>query len=225
MITIEELLSLDARLRRFAAQPEMDPLTENDALQEAQLLDVRVDALRSTVGLLFELRVALQLREANTGALVAHGVRKISWSSSPRPTPRTAWNVMSPTPRCSAGGGSASGPAVPDAACQGPPVTGRMSSVEDIASALRGYQEGLTVDLEEIFETLGSQGVTAIIKIDGDRSREDGVWTFVASGGPLAEDGPVRVDSSSLKKSLHDGLRLLKARQAKWNWLDDALGY
>lgn len=101
MITIEELLSLDARLRRFAAQPEMDPLTEDHALQEAQLLDVRFDVLHSTVGLLFELRVALQLREANTGVLVAHGVRKISWSASPRPTARTAWNVISSTPRCS----------------------------------------------------------------------------------------------------------------------------
>lgn len=101
MIIIEELLSLDAQLRRFEAQPEMDPLTEDDALQEAQLLDVRFDALRSTVGLLFELRVALQLRGANTGVLVARGVRKVSWSASPRSTARTAWNVVSSTPRCS----------------------------------------------------------------------------------------------------------------------------
>lgn len=79
------------------------------------------------------------------------------------------------------------------------------------------------MDLEAIFERLGSQGVTAIIKIDGDRSRGAGVWTFVASGGPLAEDGPIRIDSSSLKKSLHDGLRLLRAREPKWEWLD-ALG-
>jgi hypothetical protein len=100
VITVEDLLSLDAELRRFAAQPEMDPLTENDALQEAQLLDVRIDALRSTVGLLFELRVALQLREANTGVLVAHGVRKISWSVSPRSTVRTAWNIVASTPLC-----------------------------------------------------------------------------------------------------------------------------
>jgi hypothetical protein len=99
VITLEELLSSDLQLRRFASQPEMDPLTEDDALQEAQLLDLRLDALRSTVGLLFELRVALQLREANTGVLVAHGVRNISWSASPRPTARTAWNVISSTPQ------------------------------------------------------------------------------------------------------------------------------
>jgi hypothetical protein len=93
MITIEELLRPDPELRRFAAQPEMDPLTEEGALQEAQLLDVRFDALRSTVGLLFELRLALQLREANTGVLVARGVRALSWTAGQRSTSRTAWAV------------------------------------------------------------------------------------------------------------------------------------
>lgn len=73
--------------------PEMDPLTEDDALQEAQLLDVRFDALRSTAGLLFELRTALQLREANTGVLILRGVRRLQWTSGPRETERTAWTV------------------------------------------------------------------------------------------------------------------------------------
>jgi hypothetical protein len=100
VITIDDLLSPNAQLRRFAAQPEMDPLTEDDALQDAQPLDVRIDALNSTVGVLFELRVALQLREANTGVLVAHGVQNICWSASPRSAARTAWNVIASTPRC-----------------------------------------------------------------------------------------------------------------------------
>ncbi len=80
-------------MREYASKPEMDPLTEDDALQEAQLLDVRFDALRSTLGLLFELRTALQRREANTGVLVARGVRELSWSAGQRATPRTAWTV------------------------------------------------------------------------------------------------------------------------------------
>src|SRR5689334_16205190 len=100
MIIVEELLSAAPEWRRFASQPEMDPLTEEHALQEAQLLDVRIDTLRSTVGLLFELRLALQLREATTGILVAHGVREFSWSASPRSTTRTAWNIVASTPRC-----------------------------------------------------------------------------------------------------------------------------
>lgn len=95
---VEDLLSPDPALRRFA-QPEMDPLTERGALQEAQLLDVRVDALRSTVGLLFELRLALQLREANTGVLVARGVRELSWAAGPRSTEKTAWTVGGSIPR------------------------------------------------------------------------------------------------------------------------------
>jgi hypothetical protein len=99
MIVIEDLL-FASDLRRHDGSPEMDPLTEADALQEAQLLDLRFDALRSSVGLIFELRTALQLREANTGLLVAHGVREIAWSANIRSTDRAAWNVMRSTPHC-----------------------------------------------------------------------------------------------------------------------------
>lgn len=90
---VEDLLLPDSRWREYAAMPEMDPLTEDDALQEAQLLDVRFNALRSTAALLFELRTALQLREANTGVLIVRGVRTLAWSSSPRESERTAWTV------------------------------------------------------------------------------------------------------------------------------------
>lgn len=93
MSTVEHLLQPDPRWREYAIKPEMDPLTDEDALQEAQLLDVRFDAMRSTLGLLFELRTALQFREANTGVLVARGVRELAWSAGPRSTSRTAWTV------------------------------------------------------------------------------------------------------------------------------------
>lgn len=93
MMLVEDLMLLDAWRREYAAVPEMDPLAEDDALQEAQLLDVRFDTLRSTVALLFELRTALQLRGANTGVLVARGVRRLTWSSGPIQTERTAWTV------------------------------------------------------------------------------------------------------------------------------------
>jgi hypothetical protein len=99
MIAIEELLRADSRLRDIAAPPDVNPLTEEDALQEAQLLDLRFDALNSTVGLLFELRLALQLRQANTGVLVARGVRELSWSAGQRSTAKTAWTVGGSIPR------------------------------------------------------------------------------------------------------------------------------
>lgn len=81
------------------SRPEMDPLVEVDALQEAQLLDVRVHALSSTVGLLFELRTALQLREGNTAVLAVHGVREFTWLAEPRHYGMTAWSVVSSEPK------------------------------------------------------------------------------------------------------------------------------
>jgi hypothetical protein len=87
----EELLTRKARV---ADPPDMDALTEAGALTEAQLLDVRVHALTSTVGLLFDLRTALQLRGPNTGIVGVRGVREFSWSAEHRVTRRTAWNVV-----------------------------------------------------------------------------------------------------------------------------------
>lgn len=79
-------------------QVQIDPLSERDALQESQLLEVRLDALRSVVGLLFELRTAMHLTEGNTGLLVARGVREVAWSADPRITDRTAWSVVGSVP-------------------------------------------------------------------------------------------------------------------------------
>ena len=71
---IDDFMSLDPEPRRYASTPEMDPLTEEDASQEAQAAGVRFDALTRVVGIIFERRQALQLRKANTGVLTAHGV-------------------------------------------------------------------------------------------------------------------------------------------------------
>lgn len=97
LMNIEDLLN-DVERRRFAAQPEADPLTEPGALREAQLLDVRLTAVTSTVGLLFDLRTALQFMMGNTAVLVAHGVREFRWRAEPRATARTAWNVVRSEP-------------------------------------------------------------------------------------------------------------------------------
>jgi hypothetical protein len=78
----------------LAAVPVVNPLSGADLFQEAQLLDMRFDALRMTAGLLLEQRIALQLREANTGVLIGRGVTSIEWSARPRSTPLTAWNVV-----------------------------------------------------------------------------------------------------------------------------------
>lgn len=83
----------------YVVPPEGDPLRESDVLQEAQLLDVRVEALSSTVGLLFDLRSAMQLVDANTAVLIARGVHEFLWSAEPRLTDKTAWNIVRSEPR------------------------------------------------------------------------------------------------------------------------------
>jgi hypothetical protein len=93
---IEELL-VDPRRREHAAMPEADALTQSDALREAQLLDVRFDALRSSVWLLFDCRGALQIEMGNTAVIVAHGLRRFSWTGQPRGR-LTAWTVVSSEP-------------------------------------------------------------------------------------------------------------------------------
>lgn len=98
MMTIDDLLRLDPGLRRYASLPEMDPLTEDDALQEAQVLDVRFDVLSGVAGIIFELRQALQLQEANTGVLVARNVRELAWLGPERTEALTAWSVGSSVP-------------------------------------------------------------------------------------------------------------------------------
>lgn len=98
MISVEDLLWVPW-LDMTATSPEMNPLLEADALQEAQLLDLRVHALSSTVGLLFELRTALQLREGNAAVLVVQGVREFTWVAEPRPSGFTAWNIVSSEPK------------------------------------------------------------------------------------------------------------------------------
>jgi hypothetical protein len=59
LMRIDKLLE-DPGRREHAAMPEADALTDTDALQEATLLEVRLDALRSTVWLLFDCRGAVQ---------------------------------------------------------------------------------------------------------------------------------------------------------------------
>jgi hypothetical protein len=99
MMRILDLLLADPAHRSHASMPEMDPLTEEGALQEAQLLDLRFDALADVVGIIFELRQALQLREANTGVLVARGVRKVTWAGQARGTALSAWPIGGSVPR------------------------------------------------------------------------------------------------------------------------------
>lgn len=95
-VTAEESLVL--------ARPESDPLREQDSLQEAQVVEFRLDATSQIAGVIFDLRQALQLREANTGVLMARGLVDFRWISHRRDGALTAWSVESSRPRLEHGG-------------------------------------------------------------------------------------------------------------------------
>jgi hypothetical protein len=96
MMTLEDLL-LGPLPGAMLTSPAMDPLREAGALQEAQLLDIRLAVTTSTVGLLFEMRTALQLREGNTAVLVGYQVQALDWTAEPMPR-MTAWTVVGSQP-------------------------------------------------------------------------------------------------------------------------------
>jgi hypothetical protein len=97
VMRVRDLLA-GAELSETVGSPEMDPLTEKDALQEARLSEMVFDAVNKRVGMLFDLRGALQLRMAYTGLLVLRAVEDFSWDSDHRLTIRTAWNVVGSIP-------------------------------------------------------------------------------------------------------------------------------
>lgn len=79
----------DPDRRSYAAMPEMDALTEEGALQEAALVDVRFDAITRTVAMIFDLRGALQLREGTVAVVIGREVECLEWIShhgKPGPT-------------------------------------------------------------------------------------------------------------------------------------------
>jgi len=94
---IEDLLSLDHDSWHLP-KPDVDALTGEDALQDAQVLDVRLNALTGVAGVLFELRQSLHIEGADTGVLVCFGTRDLAWSGAARPTELTAWSVGGSVP-------------------------------------------------------------------------------------------------------------------------------
>lgn len=92
MMTARMLVS-GCKPRDLLGTPEMDPLTERGALQDAQLIEVAFDATSRRLGWLFDLRMAYQLRMANTALLVCERVEEFSWLGKRGPMTRIAWPV------------------------------------------------------------------------------------------------------------------------------------
>jgi hypothetical protein len=84
--------------------PEADALTDVDALQEANLVDVRLLAHESSVAAIFDLRTALQFRMANTALMVMHGLRHVEWHGvEALGSSRIAHTVVSSEPNATQG--------------------------------------------------------------------------------------------------------------------------
>lgn len=84
--------------RRFAGMPEMDAITDRDALQEADLVDVRLTAVGGWLAVLFDLRTSLQFRLANTAVLVMRGVQRVDLVLGESGEHRSAHYVMTSVP-------------------------------------------------------------------------------------------------------------------------------
>ncbi|NBE54768.1 hypothetical protein [Streptomyces boluensis] len=79
----------------------------------------------------------------------------------------------------------------------------------------------MSIDIPSLMEDLAGTGASVLLKCDGERIEQNlGAWTFVVTGGPLAEGGPVRRDDSTLNACLAYGLRLLRERGEEWHWVD-----
>jgi hypothetical protein len=81
IVTIFELLLSASSAAAGALSLSFDPLMVDGGLQEAELLDVRIDPGRSTVGLIFGLQGSPRLGvHTDTGVLVARRVQQTTWS-------------------------------------------------------------------------------------------------------------------------------------------------
>lgn len=75
-----------------------NPLREEDQLKEAVLIDVLFDITALTVGVLFDLGNALQLRDGAVGLLVVRGAYDLKWEAERLSDTFFVWTVLSSTP-------------------------------------------------------------------------------------------------------------------------------
>ncbi|WCN03932.1 hypothetical protein [Streptomyces sp. M92] len=100
MITIEDLFT-GAGGDASAAPFVWDPLREPDALQDVGLLDCRMCPLTGRVGLLLDMRTALQYRTGNAALLTVRGLASFEWSEEPLERELLNFAITSSTPSAS----------------------------------------------------------------------------------------------------------------------------
>ncbi|MET7368006.1 hypothetical protein ABZS61_19550 [Streptomyces sp. NPDC005566] len=104
MITVEDLFVSQV----YSQAPEAigwDPLKEQDALHDTQLLDCRVSPTSNRAALLFDMRTASNYPTGNAALLVVTGLKSFSWSGAPQEHGLMAFSVMSSHPSANVDGG------------------------------------------------------------------------------------------------------------------------
>lgn len=82
----------------------IDPLKEQDALEDTQLLDSRVCPTANRAALLFDMRTASHYPTGNAALLVIRGLRSFRWGGASQSQPLMAFSVVSSRPTVSNGG-------------------------------------------------------------------------------------------------------------------------
>lgn len=112
-MNIADLLVAPARLSH-TSPVEMDALSETDALVEAALLEVSLNAASGDAWLLFDCRGALQIETGNVAVVVVREVSEFRWTTAPQ----KGWTwraVMSWEPRPHPAGLAITAGLLPDA--------------------------------------------------------------------------------------------------------------
>lgn len=90
---ISELLQHSTR-RSFSAVPEMNALTEFDALIEASIIKMHFDYVLRTVWYIIDCKGALEIRAGNTALLAIHDIERFSWRNQVERSPRLNWTIL-----------------------------------------------------------------------------------------------------------------------------------
>jgi hypothetical protein len=101
-VIIERFLTPPQRLIHLP-MPDCDALTEVDALQEAEIIDARFSLDDGSLGLLLDLRVALQIMTGNVAVLVLWGVSEAHFQHVQPAWPHHGHVVMSSKPSAADG--------------------------------------------------------------------------------------------------------------------------
>ncbi|WP_369780073.1 hypothetical protein [Streptomyces sp. R33] len=82
-----------------------DPLQEQDALLDAQLLDLRFSPTANRAALLFDMRTAACYPLGNAAIIVVRGLKSLFWDGLPQQNQLMAFSVMSSQPSQTTDGG------------------------------------------------------------------------------------------------------------------------